>query len=298
MNKIYSESYPLYISSDKMKNRKVFAQHMAVGFGDEAYSMPYMLLIYAAHGEGFYKIDNGEENSFTEGDILFLRPDTPYSVYTSPDLQGLSMYFAVFDERFFSSRLIPNKNEFSELLPFFNGIVPYLYTRDTQNREIRNFFVKILDELFYNKPNYRMAVQSLLSVLLTDVFRLCSIGYYGETQMYSSKTLCEVTYYINKKIYTRLSLKETAQFLHVSPQYICRLFKRHFGTTYVNYVNKLRVDIIKSELENTDRPPFLICGDFELSDAYIKNIFKKYTGYSIKDYKNKFNYKSNNPLYK
>ena len=50
-------------------------------------------------------------------------------------------------------------------------------------------------------------------------------------------------------------------------------------------------------LENIDRPIYQTYEEFDFTPQYLNSMFKKYTGYSISEYKAKFNYKAGNPLY-
>ena len=56
-------------------------------------------------------------------------------------------------------------------------------------------------------------------------------------------------------------------------------------------------DKIRDELENIDRPIYQTYEEFDFTPQYLNSMFKKYTGYSISEYKAKFNYKAGNPLY-
>ena len=40
-----------------------------------------------------------------------------------------------------------------------------------------------------------------------------------------------------------------------------------------------------------------VADKFGITPQYLNSMFKKYTGYSISEYKAKFNYKADNPLY-
>lgn len=106
-----------------------------------------------------------------------------------------------------------------------------------------------------------------------------------------------VTNYINSKIYSKLSLNEVADKFGITPQHLCRLFKKHFNMTFTQFSNRQRVDKIRDELENIDRPIYQTYEEFDFTPQYLNSMFKKYTGYSISEYKAKFNYKAGNPLY-
>lgn len=58
-----------------------------------------------------------------------------------------------------------------------------------------------------------------------------------------------------KNNYTRpISLEDAAAVLSLNPEYFCRYFKKHMGTTFLEYVNSVRLDHIHQDLLETDRP--------------------------------------------
>ena len=114
---------------------------------------------------------------------------------------------------------------------------------------------------------------------------------------HSNVVINNVTNYINSKIYSKLSLNEVADKFGITPQHLCRLFKKHFNMTFTQFSNRQRVDKIRDELENIDRPIYQTYEEFDFTPQYLNSMFKKYTGYSISEYKAKFNYKAGNPLY-
>lgn len=67
--------------------------------------------------------------------------------------------------------------------------------------------------------------------------------------------------------------------------------------TFIEYCNYRRVEKIKDSLEHTDRPLYIVYNDFDFTPRYLNKIFKEHTWYSVKEYKGKFNYKADNPLY-
>lgn len=68
--------------------------------------------------------------------------------------------------------------------------------------------------------------------------------------------------------------------------------------TFTEFANRMRAEKLKDELENVDRPLYLIYEDFDFSPQHLNHIFKDYTGYSMSEYKAKFNYKVDNPLFR
>ncbi len=92
---------------------------------------------------------------------------------------------------------------------------------------------------------------------------------------HSNVVINNVTNYINSKIYSKLSLNEVADKFGITPQHLCRLFKKHFNMTFTQFSNRQRVDKIRDELENIDRPIYQTYEEFDFTPQYLNSMFKK-----------------------
>lgn len=50
-----------------------------------------------------------------------------------------------------------------------------------------------------------------------------------------------------------ISMKEMANLCHLSPSYFSRLFNRETGETFVNYINRLKIQLAKEQLRETSK---------------------------------------------
>lgn len=92
-----------------------------------------------------------------------------------------------------------------------------------------------------------------------------------------------VEIHYNKKI----NLKETAKYLHISPNYFCDLFKKHLNKTFIEYINDYRIEKSKHLLGNIALSISEIAQSVGYREAkYFCNIFKKKTGITPTEYRN------------
>ncbi|HEX2946872.1 MAG TPA: response regulator [Clostridia bacterium] len=99
----------------------------------------------------------------------------------------------------------------------------------------------------------------------------------------------------NAKEFTRnhyhesdLTINRVCGYLHVSPGYFSTIFKRETKSTYLAYLVQLRMDTAKELLRMTELKSFEIAERIGFSDAnYFSNSFKKYTGHSPSEYRNR-----------
>ncbi len=285
-----------YPEENQIKSGGIRLKHTTANHAPEPTRTNHMLLIYTAHGKGILTI-NGSSLNAAEGDIFLLAPNTDFSLISALPVRELSIYCCMFMPEILPYRFTKYKNYFPELNDFFQGGLPFISLRDTDNKSIRNYMIKMLDDDSYSQPASEYSVKSLLNVVLIDLFRMFCSNQNNKNALHTNMTMGLLINYINQNIYAKITLNGAAQLLHLSPPYLCRFFKKNTNMTFTEFVNKARVAKIKDELENTDRPIFVICDDFEFSPQYINQIFKKYTGYTLAEYKNKFNYKIGSPLF-
>lgn len=63
--------------------------------------------------------------------------------------------------------------------------------------------------------------------------------------------------------------------------------------TTSEFINFLRVNKIKDMLQNTDKPINAVPEMFTCNIDYLKKVFKRETGMTMQEYRNKYNYKNN-----
>ncbi len=134
-----------------------------------------------------------------------------------------------------------------------------------------------------------------------QIFNLCKLGYDAITVSHMLYTLlCEIskwhekeekvflcdaiqraTDYMHKYYNKIISLKELSDFSRVSPQYLCRLFKKHFDMRPFEYLNRVRIQKAQEMLMNSNKKisevATLCC--FE-SPSYFTKTFKAHVGIS------------------
>ena len=76
-----------------------------------------------------------------------------------------------------------------------------------------------------------------------------------------------------------VSMKEMADLCHLSPSYFSRLFNREVGETFVNYVNRQKIELAKEQLRGTNKSVAQIAGDVGyLNVSNFIAVFKRMEG--------------------
>ncbi len=91
---------------------------------------------------------------------------------------------------------------------------------------------------------------------------------------------------LQKNFHKNISLSTISSQLHINRSYLSRLYKKEKGITITEAITKKRIEEAKKLLLKTDFKVYEIANDVGIEDpAYFSQLFKKYTGYSPKDFK-------------
>lgn len=95
--------------------------------------------------------------------------------------------------------------------------------------------------------------------------------------------------YIGDHIYQEITLEEIANFAATNPSYLSSVFKKITGTSISAYIQKKRVETAKSLLAFSDESFSEISNKLNFSShSYFIAIFKKHTGLTPKEYRDRF----------
>ena len=101
-----------------------------------------------------------------------------------------------------------------------------------------------------------------------------------------SEPLQAVIEHIHLNYYRNLTIDELAERAHLHPNYFIRVFKRHFGTSPIQYVNRKRIEEAKWILASTNLMLAEIGAKVGIPDvSYLSKLFKSSTGLSPTAYR-------------
>jgi len=110
---------------------------------------------------------------------------------------------------------------------------------------------------------------------------------YPEYQGYKSGALIKrAKNYIKENYSKPITLEDVAREIHVSPQYLSKLFKEETGENFIEHLTAIRIRNAKSLLEADNLSVKEICYSIGYSDPnYFSRIFKKIVGLTPTEYK-------------
>lgn len=95
----------------------------------------------------------------------------------------------------------------------------------------------------------------------------------------TSKLIGRVIDYINKHFSNEITLNQIADEVGLSPQYLSKIFKENYGTNFIDYITKKRIEHAEELLVSSGKSIKEISGLVGYEDPnYFSRIFKKDTG--------------------
>ena len=104
----------------------------------------------------------------------------------------------------------------------------------------------------------------------------------------SHKIISEITGYINNNYAKDLTLTSISELFYISPYYFSRIFKKHTGFTFIDYLNGVRIKEAQKLLLNTQMSISDIAEAIGYkSNTHFGRVFKSITGMTPLAYKNR-----------
>jgi len=99
--------------------------------------------------------------------------------------------------------------------------------------------------------------------------------------------------YIHDNFKQKLPLQLVSSNVFLNPQYFSRIFRKEVGVTYIDYVNKLKIEYACTLLETTNYPAYRISSECGFTDpSYFNRVFVQQMNMTPKAYRRKHLYDS------
>jgi len=93
--------------------------------------------------------------------------------------------------------------------------------------------------------------------------------------------------FVEERLEKKITLDDIADAVHVNRSYLSRIYKQKTGENLFEMINRRRIDRAKEYIHDGNKKIYEIASLVGLEDtAYFSRVFKRYTGYSPKEYEN------------
>lgn len=265
-----------------MKKLSQFETLVIDEFEEEKFHLPshshtYYELIYIVSGEGIHRLNNSLI-AYTAGDLFAISPDDEHYF----DIQKLTRFVYIkFTDSYFTSK----KNLATDDL-LIN--TPYQFMREKLLKEsvlkldepCRTILKNTVSNITAYNCRKDVSVSPIVFYQILSIFGLIKEAMKGmelpaQGCDFNNK---QIIAYIHQNIYSpaQVQVKAIATHFNIAQSYFSAYFKRNFGMTYRDYINKLRTQLIEKRIAGRNMPIKQIAHEFGFTDeSHLSNYFKK-----------------------
>lgn len=233
---------------------------------DIDYIPDYNKFYYICEGEGWLKI--GEKEYLPKPGQLFLMPQGVKQSYSTISANAFTKYWCHFTASIGSVNILDLIK-----LPCFIDV--------GKNEELERAFRELLTYYSSIEPSASLMLKASILRLISFYMDHTAESDINISHSENTEQLNFILHYIEKNISRNITVKELSDMVHLHPNYFIRLFRRHLGTTPIQYINKARMEEAKRLLTATDYTLTEICERVgTANNYYLSKKFKDYTGFS------------------
>ncbi len=236
----------------------------------------------------FTFIINGQEIQVSEGDALLLPPGT--------DRERL--FHKEFSDHVVFNFSLKKENNLASHILFKNAVNPYIrklldsYPCKFYNDFSHNYNFYINKSLIIDNSRELAKTKAILHNHLNTILITLFDSLNPQTQ---NKYVNSILKYINDNITNPLSLTDVCQSVHLSKEYVARVFKKEMGITVTDYIIQQKLDLAKNMLLSNEISLRNISEKVGYQDYnYFSRLFKKHYGISPLKMKKQLHNNNNN----
>ena len=155
-----------------------------------------------------------------------------------------------------------------------------------------SYFIKALELNAGKSPTNKLELRIIIYKLLIIILENYSSK---ENESHIPELMIKATDYIRNKMWNEdISVKQIAEHLYITPEYFIRLFKKTFGITPRQYINRLKLEKASQFLRTTNRKITEIAENSGFYDMHhFTRSFRKNFGLSPGEYRKKYSDENN-----
>jgi AraC-like DNA-binding protein len=246
-------------------------------------------LFLVESGEAIHAVDYQEYKLYKN--TFFFIAQGQLHFWAKTNRENIRGYRLMFTEDFFQMNQMNNQFLF-ELIHLDNIYQhPFIALSPKQNRLIYTYFDLLFEE--YNRDSrYEKALQSLLFLLLAEIHRLYESPSPTDSSKHQATIFKQFMMQLETHFAEKWSASDYAQALHISPRHLNRIVHNMTNQSLTQVIQNRIVLEAKRLLTFTDLTVHQISDTLGFEDsAYFARYFRKATGLSPTDFKNKMSEK-------
>ena len=222
-------------------------------------------------GQMTFLADN-ESFDLCDGDIIFVNETIPHETVIKKGTTGFLIQFSP----------DTNMNEVNKHLRrysiFMGKNCAVFKSGSHPNSEIRNCLDQIICENNQKAPSYDKYIKACVQMIIAVLYRENILK--DEAEFLSTKNISKllpVIEYINLHYSEEITLEDISRIMNIDKSHFCRIFKKAMNTSFVKYLNFVRVCKAEKLLLETNKTVAQIADEVGFSSpSYFAETFRKH----------------------
>lgn len=192
--------------------------------------------------------------------------------------------------------------EWNKVKKIFLSILKLGERENTYPQIIKNLCIVMMDQIVNIQKNnelwsYKQLEEELSSIEFMEDYNLKIDRLIGELERNAESEMdgnesvvTMVERYIITNLDKKITLRKVAEYVHLNPSYLSRLFKQVKGVSLIDFSNQIKIEKAKEVLQQEKISIQEVGRSIGIQDPYYFNkVFKKYVGISPSIYKKSLN---------
>lgn len=188
---------------------------------------------------------NDQKYTLSKNDLLIVNPKELHTTRT----WGETQYILLQIPYSYLTRVLDNVS-----LIHFQEYFPSI-TMNSVQKKLGDYLFELASVYRQKEDGYLLHFSSIVYEFLYVLYKNFSHRISREMRDKENRNferMEEVLQYVRSNYKENITLEDVSGLLHVSPEYFCRLFKKHTGQTFLEYLNTVRMFHFYQELLATD----------------------------------------------
>lgn len=209
--------------------------------------------------------------NLSKGDIVFINKKIPHSSFAHKGSHTAVLIFG-------KNQMTDNDNDSLYEMIHPHNEEAFLFKKGTlANDELSQCISAVLKENLEKKPSYEMYIKAEIIKIFAILYRNNILTNPDNFRIPSkAERLLPVVEYINNNFDKELNLDNISSIVNISKSHFCKIFKRTFNISFVDYITGARIHNAEKLLLLSDKPIGDIAEECGFSSAeYFSKTFKK-----------------------
>ena len=200
----------------------------------------FIEFVYMLKGSSVHNVD-GKKYSMSSGNLLIMNYNQIHSFNGDPTAKFCNILIkpSFVDKAFLEYNdlfLLFEDSDFYEFKNLINKNCNFITFTPEEKEKFEYIIFMLEEELEKKQVGFSILVKSGINMLLTMIFRKMS-----ESILSDASDFQRVLGYIEKNYSQNISIKDLSKICNYNPSYFSRLFKKYTGSTFSEYLKRVRI---------------------------------------------------------